>query len=228
MITAAVLCPHPPLLFRELVGQHDVAAELRAACLSAVRRLTATTPDRVVVAGPADSTQVWDPGTAPDVRQFGTVGPRNPTGLPPSLGVGVRLLGQVGWTGSVELLGVAGSASPVDLEKLAQELVSGEDRVALLLLGDGSTRRGATAPGYIDERAFGFDARTGRALADGDAHALVEMDVALAEELMVHGRPTLQLLGLVAATQDAQPRGSLTYQDDPFGVMYFVAHWELG
>jgi hypothetical protein len=221
------LCPHPPLLFRELVGQRDVAAELRDACRTAARRVTASAPDRVVVAGPADTTRSWDPDTVPDVRQFGTVGPRNPTGLPPSLGVGVRLLEEAGWTGPVELLGVAGAATPAELEKLAQDLVAGADRVALLLLGDGSTRRGQTAPGYIDERAFGFDEQTGRALADGDASALVEMDVALAEDLMVHGRPTFQLLGLVAATHDAQPRADLTYQDDPFGVMYFVAHWDL-
>ena len=76
-------------------------------------------------------------------------------------------------------------------------------------------RRGQTAPGYIDERAFGFDEQTGRTLADGDARTLAEMDVALADELMVHGRATFQLLGLVATTQGAEPRASLRASKRP-------------
>ena len=225
MITAAALCPQPPLLFRELSGHDDVAADLRAACHAVLRTVLATGPELVVVVGPADTTKSWDPSGAVDVRRFGTTGERVGSGLPLSLGVGARLLHGAGWTGPVELLGLAGDSSPVEVDGLAAELTEREERLALLVLADGSTRRGAKAPGYLDERAFGFDDATSRALAAGDAGALRWMDVALAAELMVLGRVGFSLLGAVALAQGTPPTAVLEYADDPFGVMYQACSW---
>lgn len=227
MITAAAVCPHPPLLFRELTGQHDIVADLRAACVSAIRSTTAAAPDRVVVVGGADATGIWDSRLGPDVRRFGTTGRRSSSGLPLSLGVGKRLLEEAGWAGPVELSGIGWDAPAPDIEKVADALVSCEERITLLVLGDGSTRRGDKAPGYLDDRAFPFDEATGRALETGDFGALLEMDSGLAHELMVSGRAAFQVLAAVAAKLGSRPRASMAYRADPYGVTYYVAVWEM-
>lgn len=239
MIAAAVVCPHPPLLFRELAGQRDVLADLRAACRSTIRAATGGAVDRVIVVGGAEDAGTWDPSLDPAVRGFGTAGSRDATGLPPSpvqplsprlplsLGVGKRLLGEAGWAGAVEMVAIASDASPSDIDKVADDLAARPQQMALLVMGDGSARRGNTAPGYLDGRAFDFDEATGRALAGGDADALLAMDADLAEELMVAGRAAFQVLAAATRRQGTRPRASMTYQDDPYEVMYYVALWEL-
>jgi hypothetical protein len=226
VITAAALVPHPPLLLRELGGLVDPVAELRAAAESAVRAVVADV-SRVVVVGGADDAGTWDADLAPDVRRFGTTGPRRSTGLPLSLGVGRRLLHDVGWSGETELVAVDWDADADDVDDLAGGLAAISDDTALLLLGDGGARRGETAPGYLDERAFPFDDAVARALADGDPRALRDLDTDLARELMVGGRTVLRVLGAVALAQRTAPRAELVHRDDPYGVTYFVARWLL-
>jgi hypothetical protein len=226
VITAAALVPHPPLLLRELGGLRDQVAGLRAAAVAAVRDVVEGR-DRVVVVGGAEAAGAWDGAARPDVRRFGTTGVRTPSGLPLSLAVGTRLLGEAGWTGPVELVAAAWDAADEDVEGLADDLAGRPEGTALLLLGEGSTRRGDGAPGYLDERAFPFDDAVAKALADGDAYALRDLDVRLAEELMVLGRTSLRVLGALAVRQGASPRARLSYRDDPFGVTYLVATWDL-
>jgi len=227
VITAAALCPHPPLLFRELTGQQDVAAELRAACVDVVRRATEGC-DLVVVVGGADRSGPWDPSLAPDVRPFGTTGRRVvPAGLPLSLGVGRRLLDDAGWTGPVEPAAVAWDAGREEVDGIAAELVARPGPVALLVLGEGSTRRGQTAPGFLDPRAFPFDDALAAAVGAGDAQALAGLDPVLAGELMVLGRAAFGVLGACALAAGAEVRPALTYRDDPFGVSYLVALWSF-
>lgn len=228
MITDAALLPHPPLLFRELGGAQDPVAELRAAALDAVRVVTREA-DRVVVVGAADTPGRWDGAAPVDARRFGTTGSRTPVGtaLPLSLGVGRRLVDEVGWGGPVELVACTWDATGEDIEALANELADRPERTALLVLGDGSARRGDKAPGYLDERAFPFDDAVADALARGDAQALCDLDPGLAEELMVFGRTVFRLLGAVAVAQQAVTQAALTYRGDPFGVSWFVATWQL-
>jgi len=227
VIRTAVLCPHPPLLFRELGGAQDPAAGLRRAAASVVSGALAGA-SRVVVVGGHDTAGSWDPATPVDVRRFGTTGrPTARPGLPLSLGVGARLLAEAGWTGPTELVAVAWHADTATLDAVARDLAGRADGTVLLLLGDGSTRRGDTAPGYLDERAFPFDDAVAKALADGDAAALHDLDAGLAEELMVLGSSALRVLGGVALAQRATPRADLAYRDDPYGVSWFVATWQL-
>lgn len=224
MIADAVVCPHPPLLFRELVGQHDVAAGLRGACRAAVTTLLAASPDRVVVVGGADEPGAFPTSMPVGVRRFGTTGPGPAEpGLPLSLGVGRRLLGDAGWAGPLELLGVAWDASAAELDRLAEALSAGTVRTGLLLLGDGSARRGEKAPGFLDDRAFPFDDSLAAALATGDRRALHSLDGDLARDLMVGGRSVFRLLGRLGDPQ----RAELRHRDDPFGVSYFVACWSF-
>ena len=190
MISAAVLLPHPPLLLRELGGTQDPVASLRAAAVAAVRSAVAGA-SAVVVVGGHDEDGDWPADAADDVRRFGTTGvhPSRP-GLPTSLAVGRRLLQEAGWDGPVELVAARWHADPGPVAALAERLGDRPDGTVLLVLGDGSARRGEKAPGYLDERAFGFDDAVAAALAGGDAAALRDLDPGewnfLNTELTVH------------------------------------------
>ena len=62
--------------------------------------------------------------------------------------------------------------------------------------GDGSTRRGDKAPGYLDERAFGVRRRRrARPSPTAMRDALRDLDAGLAEELMVLGSAAFRVLG---------------------------------
>ena len=227
MITVAALVSHPPLLFRELGGASDPVAELRAAALEALG-VVGGAADHVVVVGPAEEARTWDAGAGVDVRRFGGPGGRTcRPGLPLSLGVGARLLQEAGWTGPVDLVSVRSSADRAKVDSLADSLAGRSGRTGLLLMGDGSARRGSTAPGYVDERAFPWDDAVAVALAGGDADSLAGLDVPLAEELMVHGSASFRLLGAVGLRCGPPSRSALPYRGDPFGVTYFTALWHL-
>ncbi len=222
------LCPHPPLLLRELSGASDAVPELRAACRAAVADLVAGDPAEVVVVGPGERPGPLDAGLVTDVRRFGTTGPRTPpaSGLPQSLGVGRRLLEEAGWTGPTSFHALSWDAPPDELAALGKDLLD-RPGVALLLLGDGSARRGEKAPGFLDERSFGFDDTVADALAVGDPLPLRDLDAALAAELMVGGRSVLLLLGLLG-DRVGPTHAELTHREDPYGVSYLVARWDLG
>jgi len=227
VIVAAVVCPHPPLLLRELSGAQDAAPELRAACHAALAAGLAGSPDLVVAVGGADEAHEWDASLPVEVRRFGTTDAPHVAGLPLSLGVAKRLLEDSGWAGRLRLLTLPWNADHAAVESLARTVGALEGRVLLLVMGDGSTRRGEKAPGYLDERAFAFDGETGRALEQGDAEALARLDPGLGEELMVLGRPAFAVLGEAVAGQGARARARVLYSDDPYGVQYTVAVWEL-
>jgi hypothetical protein len=227
VIRTAVLCPHPPLLFRELAGAQDPVVDLRKAALAAVSEAVADA-SHVVVVGGHDVGGAWDPSTPDDVRRFGTTDPAPPRpGLPLSLGVGRRLLHEVGWSGPTDLLAVPWDADRETVEGVARDLAARPGGTVLLALGEGSTRRGDKAPGFLDDRAFPFDDAVAVALATGDAQALHDLDADLAAELMVLGATVLRVLGGVALAQGSRPAASLGYRDDPHGVSWFVATWQL-
>lgn len=223
------LCPHPPVLLRELSGAVDAVPALRSACRDAVADLVARHPAEVVVVGADDrGPGRLDDGLAIDVRRFGGTGPRTPPerGLPQAHGVGRRLLEEAGWRGPTTFHAVDWDTDRLDLAALADDVLA-RPGVALLLLGDGSARRGEKAPGFLDERAFGLDDAVAAALAAGDPGPLRDLDNDLAAELMVGGRSVLRLLGLLG---DRLPPTSaaLTHREDPYGVSYIVARWDLG
>lgn len=232
MIVGCAVCPHPPLLLRELTGGQDVAARLREDCGRALAQLFALDPEVIVVVGGADQTGYRSTGPVP-VGAFGGAGNRaQPAGpLPLSLGVARRLLdGQAHGEDPagalqlpVEMATVAWDATAEDAEYLARSITGRPERVGLLVMGDGSARRGVKAPGHLDDRAFGFDERVHRALADGDANALLGLEADLAAELMVAGRAAWQVMA--AAVGEGPRRSEVLHADDPFGVSYFVAVW---
>jgi hypothetical protein len=196
----AVVCPHPPLLLRELTGREDPAAELRAACRAAVRELVGRCPDRVVVAGLAE------PEHAPWSRRIAR-----------------RLLDESGWHGKETWVPLGEDS---DCDRAGAAVHRGPGRTALLVMADGSAARTVKAPGHFDERARDFDHGIVRALREGDHVALRALDGTLARELRMQGVPALRVLAAAmgSAGRDIAPP-HVSYVDDPFGVLYFVVTW---
>ncbi|MDB1088844.1 class III extradiol dioxygenase subunit B-like domain-containing protein [Streptomyces sp. ACA25] len=240
MLVAAAVCPCPPLLVPQVAA--GAAAELedaRTACAEAVARLAAARPERLVVVGPSPGRgqETFPAGTRGSFRGYGVDlavrlgagsgdvrdGPAGPE-LPPALTVGAWLLDHSGWDGApAEGLAIGGETDPDRCAAAGRELAAGPERLALLVMGDGSACRTLKAPGYYDERAEAFDTAAARALAHADPAALAALDDRLAAEVQAAGRPSWQLLA--GAARGADLTGRLLYEEAPYGVGYFVASW---
>jgi len=167
-----------------------------------------TTPHAKAAAPPVQS----PPGSAP-----------GPTTLPLSLTIGAWLLARSSWDGPVVTYVVAGDTSVAACADLGASLARRSSRVGLVAMGDGSARRSADAPGYVDPRASGFDETVATALRDGDPEALLRIPTGAAAELMAGGRAAWQVLA--GAARGGAWRAELCYDDAPYGVAYFVASW---
>ncbi|MGD0698641.1 MAG: hypothetical protein ABSA02_02030 [Trebonia sp.] len=220
MIARAVLCPSPPLLAAGVTGQEVFLPELRDACAAAVGWLIADDPDTVAVIGPATVTSAWPPGSVPDLSTHAPAVYPGPSVLPLSLAIGAQLLDAAGYHGPRILQSVAESAAPDACLALGRALAAAAPGVALLVLGDGSARRSAAAPGYLDDRAEPFDLAVEQAFRDGDLPALTALDPGLARDLLASGRPAWQAL---AGAVPPGPRSEVLYAAAPFGVAYLVA-----
>ncbi|MFD4543184.1 class III extradiol dioxygenase subunit B-like domain-containing protein [Streptomyces bauhiniae] len=232
MLVAAAVCPCPPLLVPEVAA--GAAPELdaaRAACVDALGVLAAARPDRLLVIGPAEQGGRHPQGTRGSFRGFGvdldvTLGPGDAPGpeLPAALAVAAWLLERTGWM-DVPIEGVAVEADlPAgQCAALGAEIRGGNDRIALLVMGDGSASRTLKAPGYLDDRAAPFDAEAARAFGTADLAALAALDTGLARGLQASGRAPWQVLA--AAAEGADLDGTLLYDEAPYGVGYLVAAW---
>ncbi|MEV0224015.1 class III extradiol dioxygenase subunit B-like domain-containing protein [Streptomyces sp. NPDC050704] len=144
--------------------------------------------------------------------------------LPCSLAVAAWLLHRTDWSDApVEGLGVGEPLAAERCIQVGEEIVARPERVALLVMGDASACRTLKAPGYLDERAEGFDAEVARALEAADVAALKALDAELAYELKASGRAPWQVLA--GAADGAGLGGALLYEDAPYGVGYMVAAW---
>ncbi|MEV4500030.1 class III extradiol dioxygenase subunit B-like domain-containing protein [Micromonospora arborensis] len=239
-LVAAAVCPHPPLLVPEVAGSTAPELDdLRVACDTAVRRLLAAEPDTVLLLGtgpvtgpirnPAiGSLQPW--GVDLDVPLVSGQPDRGAV-LPLSLTIGAWLLArhdprESATAAQVSAVQVAADAGPAELAALADEINAAGDRVALLVLGDGSACRGEKAPGYDDPRARPYDQRVATALAEADLDGLLDLDPVLSAELKAAGRAPWQVLAGAARSAGGGWRGELLHDSAPYGVAYFVASWE--
>jgi len=234
MLVAAAVCPHPPVLVPAVAtGAADELADLRACCLTSVRRLVDVSPDRLVVVGGGPTPGEFDgaaSGTLAaygvDVSYGGTAAPE----LPLSLTVGCYLLDEVGGLPEDRrsFVAVTDETSAADCAAIGARVVSGTDRVALLVMGDGSAKRTTTSPGYVDERAIDYDDWIVNALDKGDCDTLLDLAPALARELWVAGRPAWQVLagaGRAAKAGGGSLHGEVRYDGAPYGVGYAVVDW---
>jgi hypothetical protein len=230
VIVAAAVCPHPPLIVPDLAA--GAAAELdglRAACDRAVATLTAAGADALVTIG-VDGPHYRDfrPwGVDVDVDPAGIAGGR--PALPLSLLVGDWLLTRdrraTSGRAASDRMAVPDGTAVAACVAAGARLAADHRRLALLVLGDGSRCRGPKSPGFDDPRAEPYDRAVAAALADVDTAALLALDPALSSELGSAGRAPWQVLaGAVRATGGSW-RGTLHYDDAPYGVAYLVATW---
>lgn len=239
-LVAAAVCPHPPLLVPEVAGAAaGELDDLRAACDLAVRRLLAADPDAVVLLGVGPSTGSIRPPATGSLQPWGVdldvpLVPGQPDRgavLPLSLTVGAWLLARHAArlavaAAPVSAVQVTADAGPVEVAALAEQVAAAGDRVALLVLGDGSACRGEKAPGYDDKRALPYDKRVAAALAEADLDVLRDLDTDLSARLRVAGRASWQVLAEAARSSGGGWRGELLHDSAPYGVAYFVASWE--
>ncbi len=221
-VVAAAVCPHPPLLVPEVAsGAASELDDLRAACLAAVESLATAT--HIVVIGAGSGTYDAEAGGslgaygAPSVR-FGS----GPPVLPLSLAIGGWLLEQ---TKAAQLprtyRAVPTDTAPDACVQLGREIADGNDRVGLLVMGDGSARRSEHSPVHLHPRAEIFDTTVANALQHRDLDVLKALDPNLAVELQAAGRAPWQVLA--GALEGTSLSGDLTYEAAPYGVGYLVA-----
>ena len=143
-------------------------------------------------------------------------------GLPPGPGIGAYLLDQAGYPGERLIWSVSADEPVAGCRKLGADLAGRDTKTGLLVIGDGSARRGPRAPGHFDERAAAFDAAAERAVRAGDTRALLDLDPGLARDLMATGRAAWQVLaGALEGCTSLSVE--VPYAGDPFGVAYLVA-----
>jgi hypothetical protein len=94
--------------------------------------------------------------------------------------------------------------------------------VGLVVMGDLSACRTERAPGGFRPEAAAFDGSVVEAIRNGRPERLLDLDPALAAELLVAGRVPLQVLA--GALEDGPAmHGQVLYEDAPYGVGYLVA-----
>ena len=202
MSGSVVVVPGAPLLLPEYTGAQDAGAGLRRQAVEAIGAATDVDgTDRVVLV------------VATDREQRGT---RTPLGQ--RVGAHLCALAGVGVDGVVT---VAWDAPSAECRALGEHL-AGRPAVTLVVVADGSARRGEKAPGHLDERAAGFDAEVVEALRAADPERLLALDPAMAAELLAHGRAPLQVAAAAVAGRSGLRCDELE-ASDPFGVLYLVA-----
>jgi hypothetical protein len=227
VIVGAAFVPATPLLVPEVAqGAASELDEVRTASLTAIRRV-ASDAATVVVVGAGPHPGFYPPGSRGTLAGFGVTGSISLPGggvsdlvfrqpMSPELTVGAWLV--------TAALGtrVTASARMVTVDEASIAL--GDRDVALVIVGDGSARRSTAAPGYLDERAEGYDAAVVKALGAGpDELAAAVEDVALGQELLVGGVAAWRA---AAAVLTGSPWScEVLFDAAPFGVGYVVAAW---
>jgi hypothetical protein len=229
-LTAAAVCPHPPLLVPAAVGGaagpgDTELTRLRQACAAAVGALAGS--DLIVIVGGDQHTTRYPPGAAGTLAGFGvpfSIGSGEPV-LPLSLTIGRWLLPD---ERRAELQGVAVDLAPAACRDLGKQIAGLAPAVAILAMGDGPARRARLAPGAPDPEADRYHEQVATALAAASAPGLAGLDPAQDGELFVAGRAAWQVLAGAAAASGTAFTGSLGYAGAPFEVSYFVANWQSG
>ena len=207
MIAEVVFVPSAPLLLAEYTGIDDAGAELRGRCVDAVRSALGAGVDEVVVV---------------DAVGLGRVPVRGSLGRR----VGRELIEAAGGAPDIaEAHVMSDAALDGEVAWLGRDLASRDGRLLLLVVGDGSPRRGEKAPGHLDDRAFAVDDTWVNALRTGDLEALLSLDADLCAELLVTGRAAWQVAATAVREGGIRVEPGSFWADDPWGVMYAVARW---
>jgi hypothetical protein len=233
MLTSAAIVPAAPVLVPEVAqGAAPETDDCRQAIDMALGEALSHGPHAVVVVGAGTGTRQHDGGSLGSLASVGVdlrtrlgdgLAHASKPGLPLALTLGAWMLRRAGWSGPVSGLEVAADEDPLVCRALGTSMADDPAPLALVVVADGTARRGPKAPGYTDERAGAFDDAWVRAVVDGDVAGLAAIDPATAVALMMAGRSPLQVLAGAAGT--APCTAHLHYRDDPYGVQYLVATW---
>lgn len=246
-LISAAMCPHLTMLIPDVAGE---AAgewdELRAACTESVRQLripvynpsvrsitpAGDEPNLVVIVGGDDRTRTFDPSGAYGSLlahgicwEYGWEGAGEAQPLPLSLTLGYWLMltskGQGLITADVAFQAIAFDASPQECLRLGQELAGRAEKVAMLVIGEGSTCMTAAERRRDPDHAQRYDAEVTRALAHGDSEALARLDPR-GFRMTATGRAAWQVLAGAATGYRFRSRlhSSPTRRQE-----YFVASW---
>jgi hypothetical protein len=233
VISRVAVVPTPPLLVPELAaGAARETAEVREACLAAVRAV-ASEHARWIAVGAGLSATDLGAGARGNFRGYGADVPVSLSGeaLDPEAELPLPAL-IAGWlrdragASSVRVSVLDQALPTAQCVSFGNRLDEEESDVGLLILGDGSHRHGPRAPGGEDERALAFDDVVAKALGSADVDVLLSLDLTLAGELGAGGRVPWQVLAGLAGS--ARWRAELLYSGAPLGVGYHVAVWERG
>ena len=230
-IVAAVVCPSAPVLVPEIsAGAAGELDELRAACGRAVDELVEAEPDVIRIVGGAEADARFGADATGSFAAYGipqvTVRLGSPGAgreLPLPVLMGGWMLEYAGAPTRRDALLVDQSSAPGRCLELGAELARDPRRIALLVIGDGSARRGDDKPLPSHPAAHDFDDRVASALRSADREVLAGLDPVLAEELAAAGRAAWQVLA--GATAGRLWSARLLYSAAPYGVGYFVAVW---
>ncbi|WP_299444318.1 hypothetical protein [uncultured Phycicoccus sp.] len=207
MSGSVVVVPSAPLLLPEYTGRQDVGADLRDRAVEAIRAATDTDgSDRAVLVVATDREQR---GTRPPLGQ------RVGRHLCELAGVGVDGVVAVSWDATVDECRAVG------------EHLGRRPAATLVVVADGSARRGEKAPGHLDDRAAALDDEIVAALRTADPERLLALDPGLCADLLAHGRAPLQVAAAAMAGR-GEPRCTELEVSDPLGVLYVVARLAVG
>ena len=233
VLISAAVCPHPPLLVTGIGPERDNELDqLRDACWSVIDALRSSQPDVLVVVGSGKTSAP----EGPLAGSFATYGVDRRVAfpgheqvaaadMPLSLCVGAWLLERDGWPGPVVSATVAGGVDGwADSPALGLDIVHQADRVALLVMTDGSASRAAEAPRTFHPRAAEYDAAVCQAIRDGDPQQLLDLDGTLAAEVGSTGANVLR--AMAGAASDEVFDAEVLYDSAPYGVGYLVGLWE--
>jgi hypothetical protein len=115
--------------------------------------------------------------------------------------------------------------------RVAQSALAARTRTAgndghrnVLVVANGTACRTEKAPGYLDDRAGYFDAELRGALREPSPEAIVGLSASpLAEELWADVAVMPWLADLLEGTRPI----AIDFDDDPFGVQYWVMRWGI-
>jgi hypothetical protein len=244
-LISAAMCPHPIRLIPDIFGETGAQWQrLRVACLEAVRQLRipiATGPestvddpaDLVVIVGGDDATRDFDTARAYGSLlsngvfwEFGWPSDhleRQPLPLSLTLGNWLMSKSRPGDTGvvvaDVLFQAIAFDATSQECAELGRDLAGRAERVAMLVMGEGSTGLTAAAWEHGGDDARRYDQTVVRALEDADADAIGRLKF----WLPATGRAAWQVLAGAAAGHRFD--GQLHAGGTPDDMGYFVASW---
>jgi hypothetical protein len=221
------------LLVPELAaGAAGETADVREACLAAVRAVASESPRWIAVGAGRTAAEIGAGargtfrGYGVDVQVALSAEARDPEAELPLPALIAGWLRERAGASSVRVTVLDQTSPTADCVGFGKRLDTEEDDLGLLILGDGSHRHGPRAPGGEDERATAFDDVVASALGSADVDALLSLDLTLAGELGAGGRVPWQVLAGLAGS--ARWRAELLYSGAPLGVGYHVASWERG